>query len=149
MKSSLAGQDATASAEAFVRNFEHRFLRHSHHLYLGSDPIGRCCSELFIYGRNPTLSPLRASLSRTHAHRTRTRLTRARARRLYQILHNLRSSYQLMPMNTSASQVASQMVAKRFSKLYNTKLPPKHVDFLQAFVIELQRDGQANSRAYS
>eukprot|EP00310_Coccolithus_braarudii_P008883 CAMPEP_0183376724 /NCGR_PEP_ID=MMETSP0164_2-20130417/121108_1 /TAXON_ID=221442 /ORGANISM="Coccolithus pelagicus ssp braarudi, Strain PLY182g" /LENGTH=163 /DNA_ID=CAMNT_0025554083 /DNA_START=1 /DNA_END=489 /DNA_ORIENTATION=- len=40
------------------------------------------------------------------------------------------------------ADVKMQMVAKRLSKMYNRKLPPKHVDFLHAFVIELQRDGQ-------
>lgn len=34
------------------------------------------------------------------------------------------------------------MFAKRFSKLFNQHNPPKAVDFLQAFVIELSRDGQ-------
>lgn len=35
-----------------------------------------------------------------------------------------------------------QMCAKRFSKLFNQHSPPKAVDFLLAFVIELTRDGQ-------
>ena len=39
------------------------------------------------------------------------------------------------------SDIKMQMVAKRHSKLFNARGPPKGVDFLQAFVIELRRDG--------
>lgn len=40
------------------------------------------------------------------------------------------------------SDIEMQMSAKRFSKLFNLHMPPKAVDFLHAFVIELQRDGE-------
>ena len=45
------------------------------------------------------------------------------------------------PRETYFSDIEMQMISKRFARLYTAKKPPKKVDFLQAFVIEIVRDG--------
>ena len=43
---------------------------------------------------------------------------------------------------TYFSDIEMQMVSKRFARKYNALKPPKKVDFLQAFVIEVVRNGE-------
>jgi len=43
--------------------------------------------------------------------------------------------------------IKMQMVSKRYAKLYNVKEPPKGVDFLMAFVLEVERGGKTWSFA--
>ncbi|KAL1507972.1 hypothetical protein AB1Y20_007576 [Prymnesium parvum] len=47
-----------------------------------------------------------------------------------------------IPKETYFTDIQMQMVAKRYAKLYNTLHPPKGVDFLHAFVIEVERNGE-------
>ena len=45
------------------------------------------------------------------------------------------------------ADVKMQMVAKALSAKYNAQQPPKRVDFLHAFVIEVVRGGEAGDAA--
>ena len=46
------------------------------------------------------------------------------------------------PASIYFDDIKMQMVSKRYARLYNGLAPPKGVDFLQAFVMEVERAGE-------